>query len=172
MSEMQYLERVIEDPEGVYVKEIASFLGRSEKAVSMKIDELKKNKFKSKIGHNFNGWQPEEINILKSMITNYPYQEIAKKLGKTTRAVQDKAHSLGLYRTSRCLKYDDVKKYATGKYSIKEMAFLLNSKYGTVYGFIKNHPELKYKKIINESRRKQKEMEHKIWQYRKQTFSS
>lgn len=172
MSEMQYLERVVEDPEGVRVKEVASFLGRSEKAVSMKIDALKKSKFRSKKGYQFNGWQPEEISVLKSMISNYSYREIAEKLGKTVLAVQQKANKIGLYRTSKPLKYNDVKKYATGKYSIKEMAFLLGSNYSTVYGFIKKHPELNYKKVMDESRKKQKEMEHKIWQYRKQISSN
>lgn len=114
MSEIQYLERVIEDPEGVAIQEVADFLDRSISSVYCQISRIKKQKFPGKRNTPLNGWTKEEVAFLKKAHRQMPYSEIAQKLGKKVGSVREKARRLGLRRNRPRVKYSDVKKYATG----------------------------------------------------------
>ena len=72
MSEIQYLERVIQDPEGVTAQEIADFLGRTVGSVNCQISRVKKQKFPDKKNTPLNGWTKEEITFLKKAYAAYP----------------------------------------------------------------------------------------------------
>lgn len=171
-DEIEYLGRVIEDPEGVKVQEVADFLGRSNGAVRSQIHRMKKKKDYGKIEFNFNGWRPDEIRYLKRTAPHCSYREIAEELNKTASAVEQKAYKLGIKKQRSKVKYADFKKYATGEYTVKEIAYMLNMNPGAVYERIKRTPEFKYKKVDEENRQKIKEREYRRWQYYKQISSN
>lgn len=83
-----------------------------------------------------------------------------------------KALRLGLRRNRPKLKYSDVKEYATGEYSIKEIAFELSSTYDNVRKFLERHPELKYKRVKELKQKELREREYKRWQYYKKISSN
>lgn len=172
MSEIQYLERVIEDPEGIAVQEVADFLDRSISSVYCQISRIKKQKFPGKRNTPLNGWTKEEVAFLKKAHSQMPYSEIAERLGKKAGSVREKARRLGLRRNRPKLKYSDVKEYATGEYSIKEIAFELGSTYDNVRKFLERHPELKYKRVKELKQKELREREHKRWQYYKKISSN
>lgn len=172
MSEIQYLERVIEDPEGVAVQEVADFLDRSISSVYCQISRIKKQKFPGKRNTPLNGWAKEEVAFLKKAHSQMPYSEIARELGKSVEAVRRKALSLGLHRNRPGVKYSDVKKYATGEYSIKEIAFKLESTYDNIRRYLGKHPELKYKRVKELKQKELREREYKRWQSRKKISSN
>lgn len=172
MSEIQYLERVIQDPEGVTNQEIADFLGRTIASVNCRLSRIKKQKFPEKRYVPLNGWTKEEVTFLKKAHTQVSYTEIARELGKPVKAVRGKALRLGLHRNRPKLKYSDVKKYATGEYSIKEIAFKLGSTYHNIERYLANHPELKYKRVKELKQKELREREYRRWQYYKKTSSN
>lgn len=172
MSEIQYLERVIQDPEGVSVQGVADFLGRTVGSVNCQISRVKKQKFPDKKNTPLNGWTKEEVTFLKKAHSQISYSEIARELGKPVKAVRMKALRLGLRRNRPKLKYSDVKEYATGEYSIKEIAFELGSTYDNVRKFLERHPELKYKRVKELKQKELREREHKRWQYYKKISSN
>lgn len=172
MSEIEYLERVIQDPEGVTAQEVADFLGRTVGSVNCQISRVKKQKFPDKKNTPLNGWTKEETTFLKKVHRQTSYSEIARELGKPVKAVRMKALRLGLHRNRPALKYSDVKEYATGEYSIKEMAFELSSTYNNVRKFLERHPELKYKRVKELKQKELREREHKRWQYYKKISSN
>jgi len=45
-------------------------------------------------------WKPEDIALLKELYPECPFDEIAKRLGRTVNAVKQRAHSLGFKRKS------------------------------------------------------------------------
>lgn len=172
MSEIQYLERVIEDPEGVAVQEVADFLDRSICSVYCQISRIKKQKFPDKRNTPLNGWTKEEVAFLKKTHRQFSYSKIARELGKSVKAVRRKALKLGLHRNRPKIKYSEAKKYATGEYSIKEIAFKLGSTYDNVRKYLGKHPELKYKRVKELKQKELREREHKRWQYYKKISSN
>ncbi|AFQ30432.1 sigma factor-like helix-turn-helix DNA-binding protein [Bacillus thuringiensis] len=75
------------------------------------------------------GWTEEEVDYLESNIGVWDFDRIAKKLGKTPKAVLKKAESLGIANT----------KVASGLYTMHEMAQALCLDDKTVKRLITNH---------------------------------
>lgn len=169
VDEIEYLERVIENPEGVKTDEIADFLGRTTRSVTCKMCEIRKKKFPEEKGHPFNGWEQSEIDFLKKAARTIPYAEIARKLNKTVTAVSDKASRLGIKKNPVRIRYSEIKKIATGEYTVKEMASHFGTSQATVRSYLHLHPELKYKRVQKETIQKIKEREYRRWQYYKKS---
>lgn len=174
MSEIEYLERVIQDPEGVKTDEIADFLGRTSSSVSTQIGRLKTEKFPEELGKRFNGWKQSEINFLKGAAGKIPYTEIAQELNKTVAAVYHKARDLGIKISNPAIQYSEIKKYATGEYTAKEIASKLGTSYSAeqVRKYRWRHPELKIKNTQELARQKMKEREWEKCQYYKKISSN
>jgi hypothetical protein len=70
---------------------------------------MAKKKTKKKV--EFCHWTPREIRILKKFYCNSTTREVAEKLLRTPRAIEQKAHTLGLYKSIQQLwSQDEVKR--------------------------------------------------------------
>ena len=54
--------------------------------------------------HKSGEWSKDELKLLKKMFRSASTKEVAEKLGRTARSVQNKASALGLKKTKKYLK--------------------------------------------------------------------
>lgn len=138
----------------------------------MKMWEIRKEKFPEEKGRPFNGWKQSEIDYLKKAARTVPYAEIARQLNKSVHAVGIKASRLGIKKQPARIQYSEIKKIATGEYTVKEMASYFGTSQPTVRAYLHLHPELKYKRVRKQTIEKIKETEAKKWQYYKKISSN
>lgn len=126
-------------------------MGRTTQSVTLKMWEIRKKKFPEEKGHPFNGWKQSEIDYLKKAAYTVPYAEIAWQLNKTVAAVGVKASRLGIKKNPVRIRYSEIKKIATGEYTLKEIASHFGASQSSVRAYLHYHPELKYKRVQKET---------------------
>lgn len=134
-DEIDYLIAYGIDEEKESTKELATYLGRSESSVKMKLTRLRKEysqvKFKTK------PWTENEIKILKETYHYQTSKQLSGYLGRSEDAIKIKASKLGINKNIRVNTKDaEIRVLAAKGYTRQEIALELGLPYESIMKYV------------------------------------